>query len=274
MVAPKQIKIKNLSDFSLHVEKLMSSTSFGNWYRGVGRSNSYKLEPSLYRHPTAKNIDSLLVAEAKMLQQFTGSVMINQGPFDFEKDPLKTLFYMQHYGVPTRLLDWSTNPFIALYFALTSADATNDDAAVWVIDPTSWNEKVLEHVTWGKGGPLNYGDAKAKYGPYTLHMDVLDPSNVRNLIGGAACVFGIASNARMFAQRGVFSMFGSNLSPMEDQFSADKYPANILTKLIIPQVLIDPLLILLLKLGFTDSVSYPDVGGLAMEIKRTHGFKV
>jgi hypothetical protein len=36
-------------------------------------------------------------------------------------DEWDALFFMQHYGVPTRLLDWTENPFIAFYFAVMSA---------------------------------------------------------------------------------------------------------------------------------------------------------
>jgi hypothetical protein len=275
MANPKEIPIKSLSDFTQKIEGLLGAAGpGGNWYRGIGRGNTYKLEPSLYRHASRK-IEELLRIESRMLQDFTGSIMINQGASDDnDKSTLKTLFYMQHYGVPTRLLDWSTNPFIALYFALTGADSSKEDAAVWVIDPAAWNEKVMEHVSWGKSGPLNYTDVADNYGPYKLLKDTHDPSQLKSLLGGAACVLGIASNARMFAQRGVFSMFGRSLTPMEEQFAAEKYPPKSLTKIVIPKGLVNDLLSLLLKIGYTDSVSYPDVSGLAMEIKRTYGFKV
>ena len=36
-------------------------------------------------------------------------------------DSWEWLFFMQHYGVPTRLLDWSESPLMALFFAVTLA---------------------------------------------------------------------------------------------------------------------------------------------------------
>src|SRR5207302_2041956 len=40
---------------------------------------------------------------------------------------------MQHHGAPTRLLDWTRSPFVAVWFALSS-NAGGGDAALWVID--------------------------------------------------------------------------------------------------------------------------------------------
>ncbi|MBB1651683.1 hypothetical protein A9976_19815 [Delftia sp. UME58] len=78
----------------------------------------------------------------------------------------------------------------------------------------------------------------------------------------------------MFAQRGVFTIFGQRVESMEQQFVAGNFLKDSLTKIIIPAGKIAEMLAMLLKLGYTDSVTYPDLSGLAMEIKRYHGFRV
>ncbi|WP_350340486.1 FRG domain-containing protein [Paenibacillus hexagrammi] len=50
---------------------------------------------------------------------------------------------MQHYGVPTRLLDWSREALVALLFALgvpTSDIEKTSDKVVWVLDPVTLNK--------------------------------------------------------------------------------------------------------------------------------------
>lgn len=282
-MTPKIIKVRTLAEFTKATESILTSAltsnpAFeGNWYRGVGNA-TFGLRPSLFRHPVLDSIEELLKTEYRMLEDFQRqSVLHTEAMGSTTGDAeLRTLFYMQHYGVPTRLLDWSTNPFIALYFALTNANTEGgEDAAVWVLNPTVWNSIALKQRNHGDAGALSSQQAVTSHGPRKLFEgDVFAPAAMSTLFEQAACCRGISNNARMFAQRGVFSIFGKSLKGMEEQFAEFKYPADALIKITIPNDVTAVLLTLLLKLGYTDSVSYPDLTGLAMEIKRLRGFKV
>src|SRR3954452_4462031 len=112
--------ITTLTEFTTLVEKHLTSSKGQLWHRGCGDFDNHPLSPSLFRHPTKKNNTSdLLALENEMLVHFRQrSVPFIARPL--RDDDWERLFFMQHFGIPTRLLDWSENPFVALYFALTS----------------------------------------------------------------------------------------------------------------------------------------------------------
>lgn len=291
MPPPTEHTVTSLVDFTQLVEQCLQASkalygddpSIVNWYRGCGRSVSDRLLPGLYRHPTITDANSLLVLERRMLEWFQRESILHQTRLNYiaSDDPddpdYELLFYMQHYGFPTRLLDWTMNPFIGLYFAVTSARIDEitgrhaEDAAVWILSPHAWNERSLFDVSWGGKGPLSIQDPeKSAYVP----RKNTDPMHLAQMYPLPVAMRGIANNTRMFAQKGVFTIFGRNTAPMEQAFEVNAYKPESLTKLIIERDHIDSLLQSVLSFGYTDSVSYPDLHGLAMEIRRTYGFKV
>jgi FRG domain len=295
MAAQRKIEVDSLAKYASKIEELLESTlarqgdsSYkGNWYRGVGNATQHKLMPTLYRHPAIRDVEELIKLERTMLDDFERqNVLHTSSPVPFgwtnEAKPLLSLFVMQHHGIPTRLLDWTSNPFIALYFALSSAHMTDDakgykdDAAIWVLDPVAWNAESLKQITHGNGGPLSHDSdvPVTGYGPRKLYGGKLDPTAISTLYDTPAAILGVANTPRMFAQRGVFTIFGRTVKPLEEQLVAGKFATGTLTKIVIPKRHIGVLLQKLLYVGYTDSVSYPDLNGLAMEIKRSRGFRV
>jgi len=260
--------IRSLSDFTIQVEAALRRTSGLAWYRGSGRA-TYELLPGLYRHPVIRNAEELLQLEIKILNRFRQRSVPHIG-FSTRSN-WEYLFLMQHSRVPTRLLDWTENPYIALYFALTSAPyethgATTtflEDAAVWVLDPAAWNRKALDEISY-EGTVLSSEDEELRG-----HEPARLPSLMKS---EPVAMYGTHNSARIVAQRGVFMVFGKRMDDMEKTHTDHGYPSDSLIKLVIPVTHIESVLAAVIGSGITDSVVFPDLDGLAREIKRHFKF--
>ena len=87
--------------------------TWGPWFRGHN-NGAWKLTPKLYRVKSPKR--GIRIIEDEIRQEF-----IMRAPGLIDTGPLTTwewYFTMQHFGAPTRLLDWTEGALIALYFAV------------------------------------------------------------------------------------------------------------------------------------------------------------
>jgi hypothetical protein len=271
MAFVRKEKVHSLPEYLELIEKAQEQASGSIWYRGCG-NGSYELRPSLYRHLKLKTPDELANLELQLMTRFRQRSI----PYHSRTliDDWDTLFFMQHYGIPTRLLDWTENPLIALHFALMEATKSRTpkgrwtfeaDAAVWILDPIAWNRHALFYMSYG-GGVLSPGDEGLKgYRP---------TPKFAGMHGQPVALYGAHNSARIVAQQGVFTIFGKGAKPMEQVFRDDAFPAGCLRKIIVQKSLIPKMRRSLLNHGITESVVFPDLEGLAREIKRVFGFEV
>ena len=102
-----------------------------------GQSKHWPLLPSISRD---NQLTKLLSVEKELLCAFK-----NEGKKSLHLIPKTDWDWMvvgQHHGLPTRILDWSYNPYVALWFALNKFDQDDFKPEVWALTPT--NEDIIE----------------------------------------------------------------------------------------------------------------------------------
>ena len=94
-------------------------------FRGIKRARSHPLIPRAGRGPT-RDTRKMLRAERAILRDFkrTAIPFLAMQP----ENEWEWLALAQHHGLPTRLLDWTTNPLVAAYFACSDSSEGEDSA--------------------------------------------------------------------------------------------------------------------------------------------------
>lgn len=200
-------------------------------YRGV-TSNKHTLKPSigrnLLRSDNKTNIDES--DEDIIFRHFKQRAK----PFlTKDIDDMNLLAVAQHYGLPTRLLDWTFNPLAAAYFAVENE----------IIQPADTSKQILNSVIYIYDKPIETEINKQYNGIKVEKLEFFIPNH---------------TDARIINQNGLFSVH--------------PYPWNVIQDSDIKEVLINlkfrrELRKLLNRLGVNRATIYPGLDGVAGHIK-------
>jgi hypothetical protein len=231
------------------------------WFRGASSSN-YKLQPKIMRD--GKSSDEIFERERRLLTRFRQR-SLPFWPTGYPQTDWEHLFAMQHFGLPTRLLDWSENLFVATHFALAYTNHQPDDdddlPVVWCMDPVAWN----------RATPVlsEYGGTIQVLTTIDEELDAYRPETTKKRMKSPVAIFGTHNSSRIVAQRGTFVVWGNDTTAQEDYASGIQVD---LWKLKITGDR-DKLRRNMEQLGYGETMLFPELSSLAVELTRTEGWK-
>jgi hypothetical protein len=230
------------------------------WFRG-SRNAAWRLIPKLYRSKAPTK--DLLEDEDEIREEF-----VRRAPSLTTHNPRNAwewYFLMQHYSAPTRLLDWTEDPQIALYFALMESEAYQD-AAVWVLDPWRLNKLVLKTDEVLPPGSDGLADSdRRKYEPW-LPNRFDAKRRLRKPLPVA--IFPNQFDRRIAAQRSCFTVHGLKKDSLDSLFSKAQ---KLLAKIVIPAYAIEDVRNELEGCSVDEATIYPDLEGLGKCVARWIG---
>ncbi|MCI1592647.1 MAG: FRG domain-containing protein, partial [Heyndrickxia oleronia] len=274
-------KIHTISDVNSFIREVMDINydlkSESIFYRG--HSNiSYELTPSIYRNQWIKYESNL----------FRELILRHPSEFNNQRYTFEMLTKMQHYDLPTRLLDITSNPLIALYFACSgNTERTaevfvfkvkNDDIKYYDSDTVSCVSNIVKtpHDLNIKLLPSSKKEFNSSEEIKKLLHEIRNEKPhfkdeiIKADLQKTIFVKPKLNNERIIRQSGAFILFGIE----DDKYTCAK-ASNIYKKRKIHKYIIEgtkkrEILVALAKLGITHSHLFPEIDKTSNQLKQDY----
>jgi hypothetical protein len=257
--------IRSVEEFIKEIGKLrhewFPDDTLVPWCRGQERAE-WDLMPKLYRGVPEDDLD----IEHEIREEFATRAPALSDYVELSDDSTlykwESYFVMQHYGAPTRLLDWTESALVALYFAVR-ANSGNFNAAVWALDAWWLNKKVIKaDEVIPLADPGTTSSDREKVGPWLPEPFRKGKRGKLPLLPIA--VFPTHTMRRISAQRSCFTIHGADRNGF-DTLTGGRRSAP-LVKFEIPSWEVLQIRRTLGSCGIDDTSIFPDLEALGRAV--------
>lgn len=279
---PQNKKIGSIRTFFDRLEKLNLDNHSEDifYFRGHSDHGGFKLEPSIYRDP--KWIED----EHRIFREI---VMKCPNDFSGAKTTFEKLVKMQHYSLPTRLLDLTSNPLVALFFAANQYPDKDGKVLIFKVPMNKikyYDSDTVSILANLAKRPKDFDIEKIRdleensfnqeeHIKYLLHEikeekpyfePVIDKKDIESVV----CVKPKLDNPRIIRQDGAFFIFGINGKKTipakipDDYLVTDESSQLIIKK---EQKGKEKILTQLARLGINEATMFPEIDSVSKYIK-------
>jgi hypothetical protein len=249
--------LRSVEHFLGEIKRVAGKGDFRLYFRGHGKAID-ALTPSIGRrhYYLGQAIEFDEAAERNLLTQFRRHTYAHFGRVASEWE---ALFLARHYGLPTRLLDWTANPLVALYFA---AFYENDELVETHPEKRGMAKLNLDGTVWA----IQRGA--------TIHeLDVFGEKRSPLRIPGIKLVYPFNPTPRITAQSGMFTLHGDPRTDLM-KCAGHGYPARDLDVVKLIQWKVKSrhktgIVLELERLAINSRTLFPDLEGLARGLWQT-----
>lgn len=268
MITEKTINTEDeLNKKLIELEKLATLWVF----RGEANS-TWKLKTSIDR--ISDSVSIFPFSEKESISQIIRTKRIYDELKDLNsKNYLEILSFLQHHGVPTRLLDFTKSPYIALYFAFEDLNQNSEYASIYAFRQHFFNTKLYSILCKPNQNiqidTKSYQNEFLNYGLIdnflTLYNEILTYDEISFILPVEPDIF----NKRIYIQQGLFFLQGNSRIPFIDNLDAyqpSELKENIF-KINISRNLQKKIILKLANMGITPHTLYPGIDGLMKDMK-------